>query len=150
MLAICIVLLPSAGRAQAGAEAGNEAGQPGAVDAMIEHARATYLPRARTRCGAAGAGADGEIVVCAPDRGEDQRVPSTSESDPASREARRERDNGVPRAPDFARLPGCAAPGALCGGYAPPPIYIIDLKAIPEPPAGSDAEKIANGEMASP
>jgi hypothetical protein len=29
------------------------------------------------------------------------------------------------------------------GGYAPPPVYYIDVTKLPEPPPGSDAEKIA-------
>jgi hypothetical protein len=35
-------------------------------------------------------------------------------------------------------------------GRQPRQLYIIDLKAIPEPPAGSDADRIAKGEMAAP
>jgi hypothetical protein len=87
----------------------------------------------------------GEIVVCV-DRGEDLRVPTTAESDPASLAARRALNNGVPRAPAFSR--SCKGqPGCITGGWAPPPIYVIDLAAIPEAPEGSDADKIAKGEM---
>ena len=35
-------------------------------------------------------------------------------------------------------------------GKVPPPIYYIDLSKIPLPPPGSDAEKIAKGEMRAP
>lgn len=87
----------------------------------------------------------GEIVVCV-DRGEDLRVPTTAESDPASLAARRALNNGVPRAPAFSK--SCKGqPGCITGGWAPPPIYVIDLAAIPEAPEGSDADKIAKGEM---
>ena len=90
--------------------------------------------------------ANGEIVVCA--EHEDpakQYVPSDTDSgDP---------DDGVARAPDFAPhfhgnivdAKGCFIPP--CAG--PPPL-IIDLKAIPEAPPGSDADKIARGEKAAP
>ncbi|MEA3262471.1 MAG: hypothetical protein U9R07_03190 [Pseudomonadota bacterium] len=87
----------------------------------------------------------GEIVVCV-DRGEDQRVPTTAETDPDSLAARRALNNGVPRAPAFSR--SCKGqPGCITGGWAPPPIYVIDPAALPEAPEGSDADKIAKGEL---
>lgn len=87
----------------------------------------------------------GEIVVCV-DRGEDLRVPTTAESDPDSLAARRALNNGVPRAPAFSR--SCKGqPGCITGGWAPPPIYVIDPAALPEAPEGSDADKIAKGEL---
>ncbi|MCZ8172100.1 MAG: hypothetical protein ACK442_12325 [Novosphingobium sp.] len=90
-----------------------------------------------------------EIVVCV-DRGEDLRVPSTAESDPNSLAARRARNNGVPLAPQLDRGSCKGQPGCVIGGWAPPPLYLIDLKAIPEPAEGSDADKIARGEMPEP
>ena len=87
----------------------------------------------------------GEIVVCV-DRGEDQRVPTTAETDPDSLAARRALNNGVPRAPAFSR--SCKGqPGCITGGWAPPPIYVIDPAALPEAPEGSDADKIDKGEL---
>ncbi len=87
----------------------------------------------------------GEIVVCV-DRGEDLRVPTTAETDPDSLAARRTLNNGVPRAPAFSR--SCKGqPGCITGGWAPPPIYVIDPAALPEAPEGSDADKIAKGEL---
>ena len=88
----------------------------------------------------------GEIVVCV-DRGEDLRVPSTADSDPSSLAARRALNNGVPRAPQLDRGSCKGQPGCMIGGWAPPQIYVIDLAAIPEAPEGSDADKIAKGEM---
>ena len=85
----------------------------------------------------------GEIVVCAADHGEDVRVASTTDSDPTSREAQ---NTGMPRAPNVNGLPGCAR-GCFGIGKGPPPVYIIDLKDIPDAPKGSDAEKVANGEI---
>ncbi len=88
----------------------------------------------------------GEIVVCV-DRGEDLRVPSTAESDPSSLAARHALNNGVPLAPQLDRGSCKDKPGCVVGGWAPPPIYVIDPAAIPEAPAGSDADRIAKGEM---
>ena len=114
------------------------------VSASIAAARQVYGPPApKARCGVPGPG--GEIVVCAPDRGEDQRSPSTAESDPTSHEALYD---GVPRAPQFDRGSCRGQPGCQVFGFAPPPIYYIDVKAIPEPPAGSEADLIARGEKA--
>jgi len=87
-----------------------------------------------------------EIVVCR--RLEDpktQYVPSDTDSGLPD-------DDGVPRAPDVSGLPSCAG-ATVCAqhlGAKPRQLYVIDLKAIPEPPAGSDADKIAKGEMAPP
>jgi len=86
-----------------------------------------------------------EIVVCA--KHEDpktQYVPSNTDSGDTY--------DGVPHAPNVSGLPDCAS-ATVCAqhlGKQPRQLYIIDLKAIPEPPAGSDADKIARGEMAAP
>jgi hypothetical protein len=105
-------------------------------------------PPPRRRCNTSGG--DDVIVVCAPDRGEDLRVPSTAESDPASLAARHELNNGIPRAPQLDRRSCRGQAGCVIGGWAPPPVYMIDVKAIPEPPEGSDADLIAKGEKAAP
>jgi hypothetical protein len=117
------------------------------AEQMVERARAAYGPLAPQRpknCGTQDK--SGEIVVCAPEDGKQWRVPSTSESDPASRQATR---TGMPRAPQLDRG-SCKGKGQLgcigVGGRARE-IYMIDLKSIPETPKGSDAEKVANGEM---
>lgn len=116
------------------------------VEAMIDHAKKAYGPpdSRKRQCGEQS---DGEIVVCAPDHGERWRVPPTSETDPESRQALRD---GLPRAPEMGRGSCKGQPGCIQGGWAPPPIYIIDLSKIPEAPEGSDADKIAKGEMAAP
>ncbi|WP_423141071.1 hypothetical protein ACOYW6_09440 [Parablastomonas sp. CN1-191] len=87
-----------------------------------------------------------EIVVCA-DRGEDQRVPPTSETDPNSRAAREVRDGDTLRPPQMDRGSCRGQPGCVIGGWAPPPVYYVDLDKIPKPPAGSDADKVAKGEL---
>jgi hypothetical protein len=123
-----------------------DAGQ--SAEQMVDRAKAAYGPLAPQRpknCGSQDK--SGEIVVCAPDDGKQWRVPSTSESDPTSRQATR---TGMPRAPQLDRG-SCKGKGQLgcigLGGRARE-IYMIDLKSIPETPKGSDAEKVANGEMA--
>ena len=121
--------------------------QPGAedpVEAAFARAKELYgMPDPRLRC---RPGPDGEIVVCA-DRGEDLKVPSSAESDPRSRAALR---NGVPSAPQLDRGSCKGQPGCIVGGWAPPPVYYIDLTAIPEPAPGRDADRIARGEIPPP
>ena len=114
------------------------------VAEMLASAHAVYgVPDPRARCKPS---AGDEIVVCA-DHGEDLHVPSTADSDPNSREARRALDGGIPRAPQFDRgyCAQCQHFGAV-----PPPVYYVDVTKLPMPPAGSDAELIANGEAPAP
>lgn len=113
-----------------------------AMAGALLSARRSYTRAERPRCGEKGAG--GDIVVCAPDDGAQWRVPSTADNDPASRAALRD---GVPRAPQLDRGSCRGQPGCITGGWAPPPVYIIDLAAIPQAPEGSDADKVAMGEM---
>lgn len=115
------------------------------VEARLAAARSRLsVETVQDRCRSARR--SGEIVVCV-DRGEDLRVPSTAESDPSSLAARRALDNGIPRAPQLDRGSCKGQPGCVVGGWAPPPIYVIDPAAIPEAPAGSDADKVAKGEL---
>jgi hypothetical protein len=110
----------------------------------IDNARAltSAAPPKREECAEA---TGDQIVVCA--RHEDPRtqyVPSSTDNGDTY--------DGVPHAPNVSGLPDCAA-ATVCAqhlGKQPRQLYIIDLKAIPEPPAGSDADKIARGEMAAP
>ena len=131
--------------------AGPLAAQP--VDTDAEARLAERLAQAQSRLGVASvqdrcraARNSDEIVVCV-DRGEDLRVPSTAESDPSSLAARRALNNGVPRAPQLDRGSCKGQAGCVIGGWAPPPIYVIDPAALPEAPEGSDADKIAKGLM---
>jgi hypothetical protein len=115
---------------------------------MTDKAKAAYGPLAPQRPKACGSqDKNGEIVVCAPDDGKQWRVPSTSEGDPTSRQATR---TGMPRAPQLDRgsCKGKGQVGCIGLGGRAREIYMIDLKSIPETPKGSDAEKVANGEMA--
>ena len=117
---------------------------PQVVDRLAAAQARLGVETVQDRCRAARK--SGEIVVCV-DRGEDLRVPSTAESDPSSLAARRALNNGIPRAPQLDRGSCKGQPGCVVGGWAPPPIYVIDPAALPEAPEGSDADKIAKGEM---
>lgn len=115
------------------------------IAARLAAARArTSVASIQSRCDRPREG--DEIVVCI-DRGEDLRVPTTAESDPSSLAARRARNNGVPLAPQLDRGSCKGQPGCVIGGWAPPPLYLIDLAAIPEAPEGSDAARVAKGEL---
>lgn len=93
-----------------------------------------------------------EIVVCL-DRPKDQRVPSTSQTDPNSRAARKALDGNIPSAP-FVGSIRCrqGADGECRGnvGGAPTPAYYVDVSALPQAPEGSDADRIAKGEVPAP
>lgn len=88
--------------------------------------------------------APGEILVCAPLEEQSQfRVPSSSDKGDNSK-LTWEGD-----APDLEpKYPGpVVARGCFIPPCPPPPVYYIDIEALPEPPPGSDADKIAKGEM---
>ena len=111
--------------------------------AMIARAKQVFgPPPPRPRCGTRTS-AD-EIVVCAPADSAEFRVQSTRETDPSSHEALYD---GLPRAPQLDRGSCKGQAGCISVGWAPPPVYMVDLKTIPEAPAGSDADKVAKGEM---
>ena len=88
-----------------------------------------------------------EIVVCGENEDPDKyRVKSSADLDP-----KKARD-GLPRAPDLFNLPqpamvgvGVSAKGCFIPPCPSPMPVLIDLKAIPEAPPGSDADRVANG-----
>ena len=92
-----------------------------------------------------------EIIVCAkPQDDSEFRVLSSGELDPNHENNR----DGIPSAAD---IPGMVGPGIFTGpatvgglctpGSCPPPMpVLIDLKAIPEAPEGSDADLVSKGE----
>lgn len=93
-------------------------------------------------------GQPGEIVVCAQDP-EDFSVPSDVDTGADT-------SDGVPRAPDLFGIPSqgiVVARGCFLGPCPKPMPPLIDLKAIPEAPAGSDAarfkEAYGSGEASS-
>jgi hypothetical protein len=92
---------------------------------------------------------------CQPSTG-DEIVVCVQQEDPATQYVPSDTDNGstddgTPHAPDVSGLPDCSA-ASFCTrvGKTPRHPLIIDLKAIPEAPPGSDADKIARGEQTAP
>ncbi|MFO1255249.1 MAG: hypothetical protein U1E37_06215 [Sphingomonadaceae bacterium] len=120
------------------------------VAERFEQAQAKFgAVRRKARCQPAE---PGEIVVCADDGG-DQRVPSTAESDPNSREARRALDGNLPSAPDVSSIKCRRGADGVCRGNfggVPPPVYYVDVSALPQAPEGSEADRIAKGEAPAP
>ena len=98
------------------------------------------------RCALGNADAS-EIVVCAPRDSDKDRYPGREQLE--SVQSTKDR---IPRAPDFVpKYPGVVvARGCFIPPCAPPPMIFIDVKALPQAPAGSDADLIAKGEMAQP
>jgi hypothetical protein len=85
-----------------------------------------------------------EIVVCAPRDPDKDRYPGRE-----TLESVRSTKDGLPRAPDLApHYPGVVvARGCFIPPCPPPPMIFIDVKALPEAPPGSDADKVAKGEI---
>lgn len=114
------------------------------AEALLERAQSFYALEEETAQVCSEASGD-EIVVCGesvdPDR---YRVPSDTDRGVVRDE--------VPRAPDLEpKYPGVTvARGCFIGPCPRPMPVMIDLKAIPEAPEGSDADRIAKGEMAAP
>lgn len=102
-------------------------------------------PPLRARCEAPRGN---DIVVCA--RNNDQfRAQSSSDEDPTSSAGT---NDGRLTPPDVAGngiFKGKPTMGGMCliPPCPPPPVYMIDLSTIPEAPPGSDADKIAKGEV---
>lgn len=105
------------------------------AEQALEKARSLYAvrPPAEDPCPPQKAG---EIVVCRQvEDPEKLRVPSST--DDAIERGVPVYD--VPRAPEVLGLPSCGEVKCQGFGSVPPPAVMIDLKALPEPPAGSDA-----------
>ncbi len=119
-----------------------------AAEEAIQRGKEVFGPAPpQPRCGSGG---PGEIVVCAPESGPEFRVQSTAELDPNSREAKRLRDGGIPRAPQVGTVIDCSQGGCIGFGSVPPPVYYIDFATLPADPPGSDADLIARGEKKAP
>ena len=121
-------------------------GEPVTAEQALESAKRAYSPpdlRPTRECPAPAL--VGEIVVCAqPEPAGKYRVPSSADLDPTGLGAR----DGKPHAPDqITNYPGpVVANGCFIPPCPPPMPVLIDLKAIPEAPPGSDADLIARGE----
>lgn len=144
---ICAVL----GMLLAGPVAAQPAGEADQrAQTMIDNAKVVFgEQRARASCAKED---PDEIVVCL-DRPKDQRVQSTAQSDPFSRAARKALDGNIPSAPDVSSIKCKRGADGVCRGNfgnVPPPAYMIDVTALPAAPEGSDADRIAKGEMTAP
>jgi hypothetical protein len=118
------------------------------AEEALAAAQEAYGPpdtRAKPKCGDPGPG--GEIVVCGTAEDPDKyRVKSSEDLDPSKTK------DVVPRAPDLYNLPVPAMVGvgvSMSGCFIPPcpaPMpLLIDLKALPEAPPGSDADRVGKG-----
>ena len=85
----------------------------------------------------------GEIVVCAPSEEERNRERYPGGGDVAQG---KDTHDGLVHAPNVSGLPGCEHGCIGLGGQPYVPL-LINLDAIPETPKGSDAEKVASGEV---
>ena len=154
--------MPGVAQAQAAPEQApqSEADATAAADARTAQMMANERALVRVASPRAGCPApveglhgtdDSEIVVCARARARDQQVPSSE--DEAGDTSRAATQGGTPHVPDslVSNLPDCS-PGHGCKrvGRGHAPIYYIDTTKLPPPPPGSDAEKVANGEMPAP
>ena len=90
----------------------------------------------------------GEIVVCGKPMEDAERYRIRSPRKSEAEYAAATMDKGRPRAPDLGPAPCVPSLLSLCAGAGRPlpRATLIDLAAIPEPPAGSDADLIARGE----
>lgn len=113
--------------------------QPSTTEQMLETARLRYAVRS-PRADPCPPEQAGVIVVCRRlEDPESQRVPGTIDQAIAAGAAV---NDGLPRAPDLMGIPdgGVSVGGGCFVPPCPPPAAImIDLKALPEPPPGSDA-----------
>ncbi len=131
--------------------AAQESGPPQRIDllAEAEAAReASYEECSQAEKDAAAI--SGEIVVCSRRSNEEHRL--TSREAAQERYARETMYAGDPQAPDVAGagiFRGPATIGGLCipglQKCPPPPAYVIDFDALPDAPAGSDADRISRG-----
>lgn len=117
---------------------------PGAAQNDAEVARNLLTNSQTQRCRPMQR-SDGTIVVCGgKDASDRERVPLRDETDGA-----KSTDDGLPRAPNVSGLRDCSRGCIGLGGKANE-IYIFDIKALPPPPPGSDADRIAKGEIPAP
>ena len=123
---------------------------PVTAEQAVAAAQEAYGPpdtRAKPACPSPKPG--DEIVVCGQEDDSDRyRIKSSGDLDPTGKGAK----DGLPRAPDLYNLPqpamvgvGVSAKGCFIPPCPSPMPVLIDLKAIPEAPPGSDADRVARG-----
>ena len=125
--ALAVVLLGTA--APIGAQSEQAAEEPRTAEQFIETAREAYSVRERPEPIVCAAPVGNEIVVCArSDKPDDQRLASPTDRAYAAGELP---PDPIPSAPNVDG-PGIFRGKGITMGKDPPPIYIIDLAAIPE------------------
>lgn len=144
-LILGLVVAPGAGLARSADPAwqlpvGGDSSEaaPPSPDAV---AQALLTPTKRDRC---VPGSGEAIVVCGANAENARQKLDSVPPEGAGRTA-----DGAPRAPNVSGLRDCSR-GCIGIGSAPPPMYFFDIKALPEAPAGSDADRIARGEIKAP
>ncbi len=148
LLLACVILSGGPQRAVAQdvtrpAEAADAAAPLSAEASAAIAQRLMQGPPQPQRCGIPAA--DGTIIVCGGKAASDkERLPLRDELESA-----RSTKDGMPRAPNVSGLRDCSR-GCIGLGSAPVPMYYFDLKALPEAPPDSDADKIARGEIRAP
>ncbi|MEM6856774.1 MAG: hypothetical protein AAF559_02810 [Pseudomonadota bacterium] len=85
----------------------------------------------------------GEIIVCRRTGSNGENSLSGSRAEAQKRYAQETAFQNSPRTPNVSGLPDNGR-GISVGGV-PPPALIIDVEALPDAPAGSDADRIARG-----
>ncbi|MBX7494494.1 hypothetical protein K3172_01335 [Qipengyuania sp. 6B39] len=90
----------------------------------------------------------GEIVVCG-DRADHDRHRLAPPGDARKRFAEETMDRGLARAPDFEPPPCVPSLLSWCSGQGRigEDTVVVDFDALPEAPEGSDADRIAKGEV---
>ncbi|MCH7629917.1 MULTISPECIES: hypothetical protein [Novosphingobium] len=104
-------------------------------------AQALLTPTKRERC---APGSGDAIVVCGTNAENARQKLDSVAPLGAGKTA-----DGAPRAPNVSGLRDCSR-GCIGFGTAPAPMYYFDIKALPPAPAGSDADRIARGEIKAP
>ena len=122
------------------------------AEEALREARRVYGPPAPNPACPESETIDGQIVVCGetPQDDSQYRVQSSSELNPTGEEATKD---PVPRAPNvdgpgIFQGPATVSGGCFLNRCPAPPAYIVDFSKLPEPPAGSEAAKMA-GDPAS-
>ncbi|MEO0641930.1 MAG: hypothetical protein AAFY47_00745 [Pseudomonadota bacterium] len=85
----------------------------------------------------------GEIIVCRRVGASGKNALSSSRAEARKRYAEETAFKNAPRTPNVSGLPDNGR--GISVGKVPPPALIIDVEALPDAPAGSDADRIARG-----
>jgi hypothetical protein len=143
--------LPAVGMAQDGAPPAESVPTQGSAQGP---AQGPALPGSEEAGDCLVPGSDGdEIVVCGFwQEGDRFRVQSTRAINPDDEQALRD---GLPRAPNvdgpgIFQGPATVGGGCFLQDCPPPPAYMVDFSELPEAPEGSDADRIAKGEIPAP